>query len=523
MQWIADFLLILLSPAGLVAAGILLAGLLFPRFLGRAFRKFERLFNRGPLFCAIVALLLYIAAGLVRMPVPIIHDEFSNLLLADTLAHGRLANPPHPHWKHFEDFHVLQHPTYASKFPPGTGAVLALGMLLGHPLIGMWLVIAAVAAAMAWALRAFLPRAWSVLGALIVVTHPLVFGWGMSYWGGAVALLGSALFFGGIARKSAWPAALGLAILVCSRPYEGGALTIATAIVFHREIFKLLKPLTIACAAVLIPTALFLLLYNWRVTGDPLVLPYVLYEEQHNPAPLFLWEKPRPASISNAPEMRQHYNVRLKRAQQQRTFDGWLREARKKVTAIIDDLLTLPFAPLRWLPAFVLIPLPLVLARRREIRAALLVALLVFIAIFLIIWYIPYYLAVLFPLLALIWLACLRRLRAIRRGGRTWSRLIVMAWFLAFAVELVKWKSVPFMWQPAVQRARIERDLARQPGRDLAFVEYGPSHFVHVSWTYNRADIDASEVVWARSLSAEENRRLVAYFRDRRVWIVRPR
>jgi hypothetical protein len=518
LQWIADILLILLSPAGLTAAAIFLAGLLFPRLLGRWFRKAERLFARGPLFCAIAALVICAIAGLVRMPVPIIHDEHSNLLLADTLAHGRLANPPHPHWKHFEDFHVLQHPTYASKFPPGTGAVLALGMLLGHPLFGMWLVIAAIAAAMCWALRAFLSRGWSVLGALIVVTHPLVFGWGMSYWGGAVALLGSALFLGGIARKNAWPAAIGLALLVCSRPYEGGALTIATAIVFHRELFRLLKPLTIACAAVLIPMALFLIFYNWRVTGDPRVLPYVLYEEQHNPAPLFVWEKPRPASVSNAPEMRRHYEVRLQRAQQQKTFDGWFSEAKKKVALIIDDLLTVPFAPLRWLPAFVLLALPLVLARQRDARGALVLTLLTFIAIFLIIWYIPYYLAVLFPPLTLLWLQCLRRVRI---SKPLWSRLIVMAWFVAFAVELVKWKDVPLMWQPAVRRARIERDLERQPGRDLVFVEYGPQHFVHVSWTYNRADIDGAEVVWARLLSPAENRRLIGYFRDRRVWIIR--
>ena len=38
----------------------------------------------------------------------------------------------------------------------------------------------------------------------------------------------------------------------------------------------------------------------------------------------------------------------------------------------------------------------------------------------------------------------------------------------------------------------------------------------------NAADIDRSPVVWARDLSAQENRELVEYFRGRKVWLVDP-
>src|SRR5450631_2215142 len=62
---------------------------------------------------------------LLHMPVPVVTDEFSHLLLADTLLHGRVANPVHAFWPHFESIHILMRPHYVSAYFPGQAVWLA--------------------------------------------------------------------------------------------------------------------------------------------------------------------------------------------------------------------------------------------------------------------------------------------------------------------------------------------------------------------------------------------------------------
>jgi hypothetical protein len=62
------------------------------------------------------------------------------------------------------------------------------------------------------------------------------------------------------------------------------------------------------------------------------------------------------------------------------------------------------------------------------------------------------------------------------------------------------------------------KELSSSGQQHLVVVTYGANHDPNAEWVYNAADIDASPVVWARSMGDDTDQQLLKYFGERRIW-----
>jgi hypothetical protein len=476
-----------------------------------------------------------------HMPYPQVHDEFSYLLAADTFAHGRLANPTHPLWPHFESLHVIHQPTYASKYPPGQGLMLAAGLVIGHPEVGLWINTGLAAAAVSWMLFGWLPPWWAVLGSLLAALHPgFLIYWGQSYMGGSVAMIGGALMFGAARRIMHRPRSrhavllgVGLAVLANTRPYEGLVASLPVAVMLSVWMFGKNGPsFAVSIKRVVLPTAVVLMLvgvamgyYNMRVTGDALRPPYLVYEATYGNAPFFLWFPARPLPMYRHEIIRYHHVAALEQYSEQQSISGLARASVDKIKGL--RLFYLGSHGLRMVLIIPLLMLPW-LVRDRWPRFALLTCGVMVIALAVETWVMPHYAAPVAGLVCVILLQAMRHLYVWHWRGRQTGRFLV--WAIA-AVAVTSFITT-FVQQMRVEphgwgygRARLIAQLKEDGMRHLVIVRYGPRYSIkykwaYWEWVYNEADIDGARVVWAREMNGDQNRKLLEYFNDRKVWLL---
>jgi hypothetical protein len=516
------------------------------------FRATARNRSRAVLFTGLIAVAAHLCAlPILRAPVPGLHDEFSYLLAADTFASGRLANPTHPLWIFFESFHIEHQPTYASMYPPAQGLVLALGQVLGHPAIGVWLSTALFCASICWMLQAWVPPGWAFLGGLIAVMRIGVFSyWANTYWGGSVAALGGCLAWGafGRLRRNPQPGAaallgLGLILLGSSRPYEGFwvSLPIAGALVWWmirqpRKAGPLLRGVIAPLALVLAIGGAAMAYYNWQVFGSPLTLPYTVNRNLYSVAPNFPWQEFRPEPSYNHAVMKQFYTaIETGGFQSARTFLNFLRLTRYKLFTIwvffLGPALTLP----------VLAFLVGAFQRRTIVRWPACGLLAVLVGIGILAWPTnPHYYSPAAGCLYAVIVEGLRRMYVWRPKSIVPGKALAAASVLTCLAVLGCRASgrplnipqvdnvTPVPWYvaetfPLLGRENVMHALRKRGGKHVVVVRYNANHSPHEEYVYNSADIDGSDIVWAREMDDPlRMMQLVSYFKDRSIWLYRP-
>lgn len=522
-------------------------GFLFPGFRAKALRRavhaVECLAARRTaaiLFVGALPLMVRVAIlPALGIPEPLVADEFGYLLLADTFASGRLANPTHPFWKSFEAIYVFQQPTYSSIYPIAPAIPMAIAKVLGmHPWIGVWFAAGAMCALICWMLQGWLPPKWAFLGGMLAVCRFTVFSpWMNSYWGGAVAAAGGALVLGALPRimkrrllskpraRDALLFALGLVILAQSRPFEGTVFSFPLVgmlgywlvreqrVTFRTRLTHVVLPVAVVMTALVAGT----LWYNARTTGNAFLPPYLQHQRLYGTPQPLLWQAP----IKDAPGVHGYQDIadvfHWQLDAHQKGF-SWSSEGDRLETFwefYLQPLLSVP-----------LLLLPLAL-RNRRLLVLFLSALTLLVGNAMYSFFFPHYAGPICGLIILLIISGLRYLRLLRFRGRPVGAAVFSGLMVCVAASTAA-TAVGGVLQPlyitatSTPRGQALKQLDAIGGKHLVLVRYSPQHRFDFGVVFNDADIDRSPVIWARQRDTASNEALAKHYSDRNAWMFNP-
>lgn len=479
---------------------------------------------------------LLIAAGFVALrialipvlpvPVPVVSDEFSHLLLADTLLHGRAANPTHPFWQHFESLHIIQQPHYVSNYFPGHAIVLAAARAaIGSPWAGVLAESGIFLAVLYWMLRGWMPARWAQFGVLLAgLRFSIGSYWVNGYHGGFLAAIGGALVAGAFPRlrrrssvAQGLVLGLGLAIIASTRPFEGlcFSLPFLAVLIWERRMRAIVPAFLVAGLAVVALGA-----YFSHITGSPFVTTYQISQKTYGWPMGLAWTRP--------PHV-EHRHIELARY-----YEYELGE-REKVDGPVDFVEYLTFRIQEYWRFFLgpVLTIPLVMIGRVWRRRRMLIAGAggAIFAILLEGAASPHYIAPATAVIVAILVECCRHLRAARVPILPLlPATMVLVLVLRIAAQnlglpytqKLNYQSWCCKVQGNMNKSRIVEALDAIPGRHLVLVKAKTDPNNLLQWIYNDADIDNARIVWARDLGSERDAQLVQYFAGRDVWVVDP-
>jgi len=139
-------------------------------------------------FAVVAALNVYLTWGGVDRP-GLYHDEKAYLLQSRIYTDGKFSEPPPPVPELWEQIHVFTEPRYASRYPPGFPAVLALGTAIGAPGLVLILLAGATAAVLFLFGARLFGEPVAALGTALWVASPANTAWRAAYFSESLTCL----------------------------------------------------------------------------------------------------------------------------------------------------------------------------------------------------------------------------------------------------------------------------------------------------------------------------------------------
>ncbi len=337
-------------------------------------------------------------------------------------------------------------------------------------------------------------------------------------------------------RRPAWTTAavfaLAMVLLVNTRPFEGGILSLlclGTAIFWRWKSARkgpvLRWPLLVPGSLLLLLGAGFTCYYSWRVTGNPLKMPYVVNRDTYGwPENLALLPPKkityRHPNLRNMHFLELYYRTRYSTLG--RMLHSWCNRASLLWEFYVGPGLTLHLLMLPWV------------LRSRKLRPLFYIALFMMCLNTLSFMTYPQHVA---PETAIFYALLIGGTRQIYVGirRRGWAPERVMASLvlcvacsavLSLLMERLHIQPGNFWehpsWPYRDARASMLSKIEAMPGKHLVLVRYADDHTPHEEWVYNAADLDKSKVIWANSMGRKEDMELRRYFSDRQAWLVEP-
>lgn len=508
------------------------------------------------IICALILctiLLRIIQLDAYPIPIPVVQDEFSYLLGADTFASGHLTNPKHPLWQFFNAPHVLSSPTMMTKYQPAACLFMALSqVLLGTLYWGVVLSVGLLVGSAYWAVKTWTANRTAALIVAIFLLFVLKAPhyWIDSYWGGAIVTLSAMLMLGAyyhvvVAKRYgyAWVGMAGLVLALLSRPYEGGLLAICLIIGalvhFTRHasaadrkafIVKMLAPALIVGGTF----AAFQLTYNHAVTGHWLRAPYMEHEKQGGYGPVFIVQEAGDMIWSENPLDRDIQEWGLKSYQTARQYP--IRQVLHFIGSLLDVVAASSWAKFN-IPIIILFIAAITLVfpmlgyfawyayRNQHMRVLFFALPVLMTGSMLVTWINAHYLGPYFSVLVVFLSVTL--VDKYQKAPTRKARHVLYACLILAVIYLIPQGGRYFYESNGtlLVRDKIDKNLSAGDAYHLIFVDQMKTvsrDVAHRYWAYNKSGIDEQKVVWARYISEAENRKLIDYYPERKIWYIDP-